>query len=497
MADHPPNTDAAVPAVVPARSSTRGVAAAASSIPSRSGALLSPPSTSTQLPLSLASPDPGYLAVPPSSVSGPPLPIVGPAIRAGLRGIVLGCTVRSSLSVVTAVIRLVGRPSQRSTLPSPLAAFLGSFSDGKAWRFGFFLGGFAFLWKATSTYLWAIRRERRRLHGFVSGFVAGLALLAEKRSHRMAIALQVLTRGLQGVFTSLHRQGIVRVPHGDSFVFILVSAQILHAFATDPTSLPVALHRLIDPSFVPNREAPAKPVPSVVPTSVWVYWNAMSSLFPLYAVLNTAPAAVLQPAALSAAPVDALKKIWWRTARSTNLIALLMSSYRYLLSELEHLSEITGWSARTSDLWCWAAGAVSSTAIFLEDPKRRTEFAVYMFPRGVTTLHTTLYRRGLAPRRLPPYCDVLMFATGMGLIFAYYQSEPDVLGAVVRSLLRAFLRRVDDEPVEAGGRGGRGGKGAAAEDSSGTEAGGEETAARREEGGGRARRAAEWAASLL
>ncbi|KAJ1547883.1 hypothetical protein HK405_004716 [Cladochytrium tenue] len=460
---------------------------------------LPPPGAASHAAARLASHPPAVTA-PPISVSSssprPPYPqkppptdvtaVLAPATRAGLRGFLLGCFVRASASAAAAVVRLVvvrrrrprrPRPSSRGQpsphlparhmtlaspsgvlaavlravaafLAAPVRGFVASLSDGKAPRFGLLLGCFGFLWKG----------KKDALHGFVSGFVGGLALLAETRSRRNAIALQMFTRGLQGAFTSLDHRGILRIPHGDSAVFVFSSAQILHAFASDPASLPSSLRGLLDPTRNPSpaesATAALQPPAELSPPSagLWAFFSALLKVFPIFSALNLAPLIALKPRMLVRNPAPYLARAVVSSARSASMIAVLVGSFKILLGLLERTNDATGRSLARSSLWTWAAGAASGTAIFIESRKRRTELAVYLFPRGLTTLHASLARNRVASHALsaapppPLFAEVLIFSVGAGLIFALHQSEPHSLGAVVRILVSAYTRRLDDSP---------------------------------------------------
>lgn len=62
-------------------------------------------------------------------------------------------------------------------------------------------------------------------------------------------------------------------------------------------------------------------------------------------------------------------------------------------------------------------GVLASASIFIEKKARRAELALYVLPRGVQSLFSTLLRRRLLPDL--PLWEVLLFAACMGALMRY------------------------------------------------------------------------------
>lgn len=89
-------------------------------------------------------------------------------------------------------------------------------------------------------------------------------------------------------------------------------------------------------------------------------------------------------------------------------------------------------------------GLISSSSIFIEHQKRRTELALYVLPRGVDCLYRILLNRRLMIGI--PYFDVAMFSTGMGLLTMYLQAEHEQMSGMVYGFMSRIDGLIDPKP---------------------------------------------------
>jgi hypothetical protein len=86
---------------------------------------------------------------------------------------------------------------------APLANILAaSFKNLDSLRFGAMFGSFALLWKGVNNGMRLYRGKDDRLNGLVSGAVAGLSILFEKKERRVDIAQQLLVRYMEHHFST-------------------------------------------------------------------------------------------------------------------------------------------------------------------------------------------------------------------------------------------------------------------------------------------------------
>lgn len=69
-----------------------------------------------------------------------------------------------------------------------------SFKNLDTLRFAAMFGSFSFLWKSINNGMRIYRNKDDRLNGLVSGAIAGLSILFEKKERRVDIAQQLFVR---------------------------------------------------------------------------------------------------------------------------------------------------------------------------------------------------------------------------------------------------------------------------------------------------------------
>ena len=93
----------------------------------------------------------------------------------------------------------------------------------------------------------------------------------------------------------------------------------------------------------------------------------------------------------------------------------------------------------------WLIGFLASSSIFIEHKKRRSELALYAIPRGTEALYQNLYNRRLIFK--VPYFEVGLFSAAMGLVVAFFQTEPGMLSGILEGLLGRVDGIIEDSDV--------------------------------------------------
>jgi len=94
---------------------------------------------------------------------------------------------------------------------------------------------------------------------------------------------------------------------------------------------------------------------------------------------------------------------------------------------------------RDHKLWYYFAGVISSLSILIERKSRRSELALYAFPRAMDSLYMILYDHQLAFR--VPQGEMLLFCSAMASVMYCYENESECLSPLVAKLLDRFLPR--------------------------------------------------------
>jgi hypothetical protein len=124
-------------------------------------------------------------------------------------------------------------------------------------------------------------------------------------------------------------------------------------------------------------------------------------------------------------------------ARSTTFLAVFCSGYQAFVCVQRHWLERGGVARPDHKLWYYVAGLFSSLSILIERKSRRSELALYAFPRALDSLYMILYDRQLAFR--VPQGEALLFASAMAVVMWSHQNAPDTLSPLVTLLLQRFL----------------------------------------------------------
>ena len=329
-------------------------------------------------------------------------------------------------------------------------------------------------------------------HAFASGSVAGLSLVFMDKSWHRTLALYMATRAAQCFYNFSKARGYFHFwgsswAHGDSLLFGLSSAQIMYSYVCRPNALPPSYY-----SFI-RRQGPldevvlqavrdncrGKPVntdalfayvkeqggsqalravqeyfpdntkfPRLIPLramhpyteycsvhTAYAFWNVAKQIFGVYFSLAIAPAIVLRFQHFIKQPLHVLQRCLVSACWSTLFLASFCSSYQAFVCVQRHVLDAL--KLPDHKLWYYVAGCFSSFAIFFEQKSRRSELALYAFPRAADALYAVLYDRNLIFS--VPQGELLLFALSVGLIMHFHEHERTVESPLVAKVLERFL----------------------------------------------------------
>ncbi|KAI8089945.1 uncharacterized protein BX664DRAFT_334285 [Halteromyces radiatus] len=404
------------------------------------------------------------------------------AIKGGARSFLLAYGLRAGVNFCLYLLRVMRK---RAPLSNILVA---SFKNLDSVRFGAMFGSFAFLWKLVNNGMRIYRGKDDRLNGLISGAIAGLSILFEKKDRRVDIAQQLLVRALQAVYNAGKARDIFHFKNGDALLFGLTSAQVLYSYTMQPTTLPPDFYSFmlkaarcpeeglklnaknvrglpITPEEVLNGIQKLRPTPRAlavastitphpiaVPCETLHPWmdscNAIAverftkvfkSMMPVYGTLHFIPMLLFRRKLLRSDPTKMISKTTWATLKSGAFLATFVTLYQYQVCMHRNLLD-AGWIRFNHKYLYYIFGFVCSySSIFLEDKKRRSELALYVLPKAVQSFYQILYQKHMMIKI--KHFEVIMSSVAMGIIMSFYQEEADVLSSFVRKLMYQFVQK--------------------------------------------------------
>ncbi|OQR90821.1 hypothetical protein ACHHYP_05225 [Achlya hypogyna] len=413
--------------------------------------------------------------------------LLAAAAQTGASNFILAYNVRAGIAVLVRIVLLLQKKQfkQVANLKVLLSEKHLSFRV-EAVSMGLFIGWFTGGYQA----LKAIIKRLRDVDDeevddptttIVAGTLAGTAVVFVEPERRRSLALYALARALQCLYNSAKSRDVWHFwgsqwAHGDSLLFGITSAQVMYTFIMRPSILPKEyssfIHRTgpvawkvlhfvqrntngepVEPSevtrFLADVESPVQyscqhNQPTIIPcglihhpTSSCSYGflltlvKAMRSTLPLYMSLNIVPQVVLQFRRFLRTPFYSLFRGVIGGFRSTLFMGSFVAIYQAAICVHRQIFQ------RDHKFAYFAAGLVSSFAIFIEAKGRRSELALYVLPRAVDSLFIMLRdKRWLAD---VPYGEVMLFGVSMGAIMFCFEHERKNLSPMVRSLLDRFL----------------------------------------------------------
>ncbi|CAO3647052.1 unnamed protein product [Mucor fragilis] len=412
-----------------------------------------------------------------------PKEVIQHAIKGATRAFVLAYGVRATVNFCLYLIRILrGKASWDHILQA-------SFKNLDSVRFGAMFGSFALLWKSVNNGMRLYRGKDDRLNGLVGGAVAGLSILFEKKERRVDIAQQMLVRALQAIYNAGKARDIFYFKHGDALLFAVTCAQVLYAYTMRPETLPPDFYSfMIKAARCPEgalrlNEKTVRGIPinaeealevvkklhptaqslsvvsqlptgtSAIPCEVlhpWVdgchatafdrFTKVFKSFLPVYGTLHFVPMLLLRSQHFKRDPVNMLSKTTIATLKSGAFLATFVTLYQYYICMHRNLFKtglIGNWNSKYI---YYAAGFLCSyPAIFLEDKKRRSELALYVLPKAITSFYHIAYSHHWIFK--VKHFEVVMTSFAMGIIMSFYQEEADVLSSFVRKIMYQFFQK--------------------------------------------------------
>ncbi|KEI41027.1 uncharacterized protein L969DRAFT_16380 [Mixia osmundae IAM 14324] len=410
--------------------------------------------------------------------------------------------VLSAIKLAGGLLSLVIALTSRSKRPTLIKIVSTSFADAATRRLAGTLALFSLIWTAAYPALQKFGLERddesdslidrivRSLGqqaAASAGFVAGLALLVQTRSERVAWAPQIFCRGL---YSHLKARPLFHVPNADMLLFGCVNAQILLGMYVYPDTLEKGYRRWMDktaqfdhgfleayragirgsapstrhvellehsvmehghPEHVaawarwkPTMHSCCVPCglshraePSCLRSNARVLLNAFLAAMPMYAPVHLLPALIFHGKQFTKAPVVSGQKISLKIARSCAFLASYVGLARSAVCWLDAAKSMSG-SQISAGPWFAASGALTSATLLWEEPHRRAELALYCAPKALESLFFTLSGVGLAAS--VPFGEVLLACAGTAMLMDCYVHKVNA----VQPLPRALIAQIAD-----------------------------------------------------
>ncbi|CEQ39308.1 SPOSA6832_00828, partial [Sporobolomyces salmonicolor] len=143
-------------------------------------------------------------------------------------------------------------------------------------------------------------------------------------------------------------------------------------------------------------------------------------------------------------PKAALLKSFLGTLRSCSFLATFVTLFQGLVCLQRNIwdkfhGRIPAWleAIIMHKSYYWFSGFATCLSLFIEERKRRRELAMYVLPRGLESFWSVLRRRSYVP--FVPGGEVLLTSVGLSMVMSTYQSSPEMLSGLVRSILYQFI----------------------------------------------------------
>lgn len=336
----------------------------------------------------------------------------------------------------------------------------------------------------------ALQRFLANWAAALSGAVAGLALLAQTKQERVNLAPNIFCRGL---YTLLKYRPLIKFPHGDLVLFGISNAQIMSAFVLNPQTLPswywhwirnvgsldvkfLELHRLLNlgklqdkslARFVIDRtrhrtpgnnerlsrwlrhpdplSLPCAPCHFNHPTSDSCVvgngirtWGAFKSMLPTYAILHLVPALLFRSKLFMKSPASFLLSIARKTISSNLFLASFAWIILFSVCIPSRLYESSNGRIKLRGVrWNGAIGFATTLSLLWEDPRRRTELALYCAPKALASVWFVMRNRGIV--KSIKYGEMLIASTGTAMLMHCFIHSPQTMPALIRGTIGQLI----------------------------------------------------------
>ena len=158
---------------------------------------------------------------------------------------------------------------------------------------------------------------------------------------------------------------------------------------------------------------------------------AFNMAYKFYIPIHGLPTLIYKRKRLTKEPLKITKDFVYKVFCSSLFIACYISSFWYMMCRFKN------WRRRTDKINVVISATLCTFAIFWETKSRRTELALYIFPRFLESLFLFLVKHGYL--RTIKNGEVLIFAVAMSIIMYVYQNEPRNIKSSYLSMFKRFF----------------------------------------------------------
>ena len=160
----------------------------------------------------------------------------------------------------------------------------------------------------------------------------------------------------------------------------------------------------------------------------WVIVFTMAYKF--YIPIHVLPTLIFKRNQIFQKPIEILKKCLKNIIMSSMFISVYVSSFWYFCCVFRN-------KRLKTDKWnVIMAAFICSFAVLFEPANRRTELALYMFPRFLESAFLFLEKRGYL--KSVPNGEVLVFASALSVIMYSYQNEERNIKSTYLSMFKKY-----------------------------------------------------------
>ncbi|KAI8899260.1 hypothetical protein BC833DRAFT_586528 [Globomyces pollinis-pini] len=359
-------------------------------------------------------------------------------------------------------------------------------------RFARMVGGFAFVWKLVNNSLLYITKEHSKKNGAIAGALAGLCILFEPRERRVGYAQQFFMRSMQAGKNAFKQRNIWTVPHGDTLLFVCSCASILYGYAYRPETIPREYYSwmikkarvpkemlLLQAAHVRKQKLFGSDTPADVESfkkvfdkvggtkgnldrflqyvkqhkgalpgmpccvfhpkdesctayCVTMWGKVFIDIVPVYLALTGIPMLILKTKSIIAKPIEYIKRIAYAVTRSSIFLASYLSFFQTGMCLFSNILPDT-----CNKYWTYILGGLCGFTVLFEQKPKRSELAMYSFPKGLQSFYLILLDRGNIPNI--PHLDVMFGSAAMSIIMSLYQLEPHHMSSILYKIMRAII----------------------------------------------------------
>ena len=176
-------------------------------------------------------------------------------------------------------------------------------------------------------------------------------------------------------------------------------------------------------------------------------------IMPVYLTLYVVPTVFLRPKTFMRDPVNASVRSFSSAARSSAFLAVYIAIVKSCFCVFHEISDSIRYSPRLSKSRTamrisdmlqdgrmnMIPGFLSCLALFVEQPRRRSELSAYVLPKALESYWALGRRKGVLPR--VPYGDFWLASVSISLIMGTYVHHPESLSRLVSLVIYQFLGR--------------------------------------------------------